>query len=285
MANLRNPCVGAIVVTFNPDDRLREVLTSICSQVSNVVVVDNGSSNIQFIRDLSELNSNINLIELQENFGIGEALNVGVSKVSGLGLKWILTLDQDSITHPDMVKELFSCAIEFEYDSVCPIAVENLAKESISIGHESVDLCITSGQMTKIEVINSINGFDSELFIDNVDFDFCLKLKNHNFSLGRVYSAILFHQLGEVTVKKRCCHTFHTFHTFHSPLRRYYMYRNSVYLIRQYFRSNPIIICKFIVASFLSFFSIIAFGERRACSLKMISLGLFHAFIGRKGGV
>jgi len=274
--------IGAVVVTFNPDDRFTRVLASICEQVSNVVVVDNGSSNIQFVRKISKLYANINLIELHENHGIGVALNAGYSEISAKGLNWIVTLDQDSVADPDMIEELVSIAIKFGYDSTCPVITGkmNQNEKCLKIEHKPIDLCITSGQLTSIDAVNYVQGFDGDFFIDNVDFDFCLKLKNSEFSLGRVYTASLSHQLGNVRIKRRF---FHRFHTFHSPLRRYYIYRNSVYLVRRYLRSNPHIILKFIFVSLMSIFSIAIFGKKRIRSFRLIFLGFFHAIIGRKG--
>lgn len=282
MIEIQKSKIGAVVVTFNPDNRLRRVLSSICAQVSNVIVVDNGSLNIQLVRQLSKLNSNIDLIELGENYGIGVALNVGLSEVSAKGLNWIVTLDQDSIAHPDMIKELAFAAIKFGYDSTCPIIAKEVKqnKERLKIKHEPIHLCITSGQLTSIDAVNNVQGFESDFFIDNVDFDFCLKLKNSEFSLGRIYTASLSHQLGDVRIERYC---FHRFHTFHSPLRRYYIYRNSVYLVRRYLQSNPRIILKFIFVSLLSLFSIATFGKKRIRSFSLIFLGIFHAVIGRKG--
>ena len=37
-------CVAALIVTYNPDDKLLDCVNAISKQVSNVIIIDNGST-------------------------------------------------------------------------------------------------------------------------------------------------------------------------------------------------------------------------------------------------
>ena len=63
-----------IIVTYNPDIKLfSQVLKSIYSNTSYISIIDNGSSNIN---DIRELNADVSLISLVENLGVAAAQNM-----------------------------------------------------------------------------------------------------------------------------------------------------------------------------------------------------------------
>ena len=89
--------LAAIIVTYNPKiDRFKDVINSIVNQVDFIIIVDNGSKNINDIKEICSIKSNIEIIENDINYGIGKALNIGIEKLKN-NYDWILTLDQDSI--------------------------------------------------------------------------------------------------------------------------------------------------------------------------------------------
>jgi rhamnosyltransferase len=89
--------LAAIIVTYNPKiDRFKDVINSIVNQVDFIIIVDNGSKNINDIKEICSIKSNIEIIENDINYGIGKALNIGIEKLKN-NYDWILTLDQDSV--------------------------------------------------------------------------------------------------------------------------------------------------------------------------------------------
>ncbi|MGC8483825.1 MAG: glycosyltransferase [Thermodesulfobium sp.] len=91
---LKNFTVGGLIVTFNPEIELfKKVLESVIPQVSILIVVDNGSCNVN---DIEKLNSIFvfRIIKNNQNQGIAKALNRGVSELQKVpGLEWIIFLD------------------------------------------------------------------------------------------------------------------------------------------------------------------------------------------------
>jgi rhamnosyltransferase len=72
------PCIKSVVVTFNSDIPLFERCLASVANLCEIIVVDNGSSNIDEIRGLLRRFPNSRLIELGANYGLSVAANVGI---------------------------------------------------------------------------------------------------------------------------------------------------------------------------------------------------------------
>jgi rhamnosyltransferase len=230
----------ASIITYNPEsDRLEKNINAIATQVDCVVIVDNGSKNIKDIYKIKDkLKFNIELILNEKNIGIAAALNQALNYANKNNFDWILTLDQDSVCADNMIEEMKNYYKKGNNGKIALIA-PNILDENISLknseiqyGIEYTNAVITSGSLTRTDVAISINGFVEELFIDQVDFDFCLRIKDAGFEIIRVNHAIIYHQLGEISEHKFFGKTITT--TNHSYLRRYYYYRNLVYMYKMH---------------------------------------------------
>ena len=111
-------CAG--IVTYNPDiHRLRENISSIIRQVDHIVICDNGSRNINSIKEII-MSFPIRVIELNENMGIAYALNKICEISIELGYEWVLTLDQDSVSPVNLIKKLAEYANRNDVAIVSP---------------------------------------------------------------------------------------------------------------------------------------------------------------------
>ncbi len=181
--------VCAVMTTFNPSFRVVENLSRIVSQVGVVVVVNDFGEPVEIIEKLK--NKTVYVLNNEENLGIAKSLNRGVSFAKKLGFKYILTVDDDSLFEDDYVSKLYSklldlgdaaCLVGGMYDSVNPR--KDLSKKIV---------LITSGSLFRVKDFDSIDGFNEKLFIDYVDFDFCLRMsKKTNSNKAYVYT-LLFH--------------------------------------------------------------------------------------------
>jgi GT2 family glycosyltransferase len=108
--------VAAIIVTFYPDDRLFELLSSIIHQVDVVWIIDNGSGG-EAKNDIEKYQNNLekpfNIILNSENTGLAAAQNQGIKQAMVFGCDWVLLLDQDSLPAEDMVDSLMSAAANY----------------------------------------------------------------------------------------------------------------------------------------------------------------------------
>jgi rhamnosyltransferase len=153
------------------------------------------------------------------------------------GFEWILTLDQDSICPPNIINSFIPYTKNPDVGIVCPRFFirgnDDSSKQSLEIPSISVDFCITSASLTKLSIWEELEGFNEWLFIDCVDYEYCIKLRKANYIIIRVNTVAIDHMVGAPSYiyfpfgrKKMLLN--------HTPKRNYYIVRNNIYLIRKY---------------------------------------------------
>ncbi len=231
--------ITAGIVSYNPDViRLKENIDACLDQIDSIIIIDNGSRNIEEIEELiAGYNSLIQLYCLGENKGIAYALNELLYYSKAIKKKWLLTLDQDSVLVAGIVQEyveivqmidnvaMVSCVIN---DRSIGMDIEYNNKK----GWEYIDQCITSGSFINIDKMISIDGFDDSMFIDYVDFDICKRIILNDFHIIRVNKIGLLHEVGRAKNVTRFGTKVIVYN--HNPLRIFYQARNRVYYARKY---------------------------------------------------
>ncbi|KFI47467.1 glycosyltransferase family 2 protein [Bifidobacterium boum] len=243
--------ISAGIVTYNPDlVRLRENIESVKNQVEKIFIVDNASKNIQDIRSLSS-EFHITLYDFSENRGIAAALNKLVELSRDEGYGWMLLLDQDSVSTKGMVEKL-SRHIDMNVGIVSPNILDR-NKEYKTKDYENKEVTriktaarksvITSGSLTNLHAWDKVGGFDENMFIDYVDYDFNERLLLNDYKILKVNAAELIHECGSAkrtwlwTPRKESNGQWRLerFYSFgHSPKRCYYKARNRIYYSRKY---------------------------------------------------
>ena len=223
--------IAAGIVTYDPElDRLKDNILSIVNQVDMVIINDNHSINISDIRALCRDYEKVKLLENKKNVGVAMALNNICREAIKEKYDWILTLDQDSICPSDLISQLLQFADQ-QTGIVAPSILyrdnERFYKKQIN-SCEKVKWVITSASLTNLRAWKDIDGFDDILFIDKVDYDFFMRLNNSGYSVKKVKNVVLLHELGNLKCKKILWKLIYI--TNHSPIRYYYMCRNTIYL-------------------------------------------------------
>lgn len=231
--------IAAGIVLYNPDlVRLRENIESIYQQVNMVLLVDNGSINIEEIEQEFNKLENIIFIKNEGNLGIAYALNQLVKYCLRNDYEWVLTLDQDSVVPNDIINSYIKYT---GYENVALISPriidrnEMIHEEKISKIHTDVDVikkCITSASLTNVNKCSDIGFFDEKMFIDLVDFDYCKRALNANYTILRINNVIMNHQLGDMEIRN--IYTKKIRVTNHSKERVYYYSRNSIYYLNKH---------------------------------------------------
>jgi rhamnosyltransferase len=100
--------IAAVIVTYHPlITNIQQLLERLSPQVASIVVVDNGSHNIEEIEKLLVNYQQTTLISLADNHGIGFAQNKGIvfalekSEIGG-----VILFDHDSLPEAQMVQQL-----------------------------------------------------------------------------------------------------------------------------------------------------------------------------------
>lgn len=229
--------IGAGIVTYNPDiDRLKENIDSIMQQVSELVIVDNGSANVDDICSMIEGRSGIYMVWNEENQGIARALNEIVQFADEHAWDWVLTLDQDSVVMPGLIDNYRQY---MGFDKVAMITCLFLDRNygiqqefEFSEEYRYAERCITSGCLTKVAPCLETGGFDEAMFIDYVDFDMCYMLRERGYRILQSSFRGVLHELGNS--QRRVFFGREVIVTNHSPGRRYYYSRNLIYFIRKH---------------------------------------------------
>lgn len=255
--------VVAGIVTYNPDiERLTENIRAIIEQIENIVIVDNGSENLEEIKSCCEKNCNsecIHILALGENKGIAYALNRIVEQSMEIGGEWTLTLDQDSVIPGNMMDEYMKYLNSEQYHSKVAMLVPKIwdrvmqtdisDQKDVEDDYVQVETAITSGTLMENSIWKQLGGFTEELFIDYVDFDYCMKVKLSNYSIIKVNSVKLLHELGNATEVKlfeflvkftrkntslNKLFTMFRYTSNHSAERLYYVTRNQYWYMDKY---------------------------------------------------
>lgn len=223
--------VACGIVSFNPNlNLLKRNIEAIQSQVSDIFIVDNGSSNATEVRNLTLSYPSAHLIENKTNTGIAAALNQTCAAATEIGYHWILTLDQDSVCSSHFVDELLKVKKEcLSAGIVAPVIID---RNVGVVGHctngvQEVRTCITSGSLTNLSAWKEIGGFDEKMFIDSVDFDFCFRLRKAGYRVYQTDAVTLDHAIGNGKKRRFLFWTFSDLE--HSAFRDFYIAQNNVY--------------------------------------------------------
>lgn len=225
--------IAAGMVTFNPAlDDLRGSVPALLKQVETLVVVDNGSSNVEDIASFLVAYPQVKLLRNGENLGIATALNRIFEWAQGSGIDWMLTLDDDSEI-PDGMIDGYRHYLSTQQDGgsevgiVCPLLI-NRKDGTVFRSKRSADECITSGSLTNVSAWRAIGGFDDWLFIDGVDFDFSRRLVAAGYPIVECRDVLMPHQIGESRTVNLVVK--HPIAWNHAPFRWYYIQRNALYI-------------------------------------------------------
>lgn len=274
--------VIASIVTYNPNiQRFIQNVEAILPQVTEIIIVDNASINLMDIRLLIGKYESVSIIENRTNKGIATALNQAAQYALSKGYGWVITLDQDSVA-PDNLVSTYSRFLNCRDIGIvcCKIVDRNFGElereKSKNRGFEDVPVCITSASMMNLRVWKEVGGFNEDMFIDSVDFDICLSMREHGYRIIRTYDTALLHEVGHSEIRKLFGKEYQIYH--HSPLRYYYMIRNGIYLGKRHhftFKATLRAIRLFILVSL--------FEENKMEKISKMLLGFYHASINRYG--
>lgn len=233
--------VTGTVITYNPDlSLLKNNLAAAVPQVSGVLIYDNGSSNVADIRDMASAFPSVELIENGENLGLPVNYNQCSRKIGGDNQdNWLLILDQDSVLPDGYVRAASAFFDRKDVSIICPLywdinveSFEEFQKRIPSEETSYVKRCISSGSICRVRDILDFGGFDEQMFIDYVDYDYCRTATEHGRKILRLNRYYIKHQIGKSRTV-RFLGKPHIIHQ-HSPLRKYYFCRNRVYYARKH---------------------------------------------------
>lgn len=228
--------VFAGIVLYNPEVQLLvQELNSLQKMNLSVILVDNSSANRDDLHTIVARFSSI-IVEIiwnVSNMGIAKAHNQILERCSQHGANWVITFDQDSVIPENLLSE-YCKHVNDNIGIISPVInYQNVKKKEavqLPIFYEK-NWVIASASMINVKVWEKVGGFDEQMFIDLVDRDFCIRVRNAGYKIIAIRNVILEHNLGSPVVKKILFHEFRT--TNHNEIRKYYKVRNYIYLVRK----------------------------------------------------
>lgn len=281
-----------MVVTYNPSCQLMDNLAALVQQVSEVVIIDNGSmaEGQKVLAEALKLGQ-VSLFDNRENLGIAAALNRGVAFARDRGYPWVATFDQDSTVTDGFIETMLSvwksCPSYRNVPLVAPRYRDRHTGRISSYGKGGADpyaeviTTMTSGNLVRTDVFNKVGFFAEDFFMDCVDHEFCLRLRSNGYRIIEVRDAVLVHSLGCMTLHKAFGRTFKVFN--HSKLRRYYNARNRIIVYRRYGFEFPRWVVKDVTNFFREVAGILLFETESRTKMAAVIRGALDGFTGKTG--
>ena len=229
--------VAGVMVLYEPGPEGPEAVRRAAGLVERLFVVDNSAPPVT----LDSAPPHVRHIRNCANLGVAKALNQGLLAAREAGFAYTLLLDQDSwIEKPSLERLLAAQERLADAFIVCPRVLHEpdaLPRRSAEGDVNRVAVAISSGSLVDLARLDEVGLHDEELFIDYVDFEYCLRAGLKGYSIYRVEDAVLSHRLGDRREARLL--GLRRYPTHHSPERRYYKTRNMLYVRRRYVRTHP----------------------------------------------
>lgn len=281
--------VAAVVVTYHPDIKVLENLATLRPQVERLVVVDNGSTVEE--RDalrITASNLGLELIENGENLGIATALNIGVRLALTLDAQWIFLFDQDSQVTPGFTRNMIRSFSESRWKDRLALLTPQYQDMRLGIhitpdrAPEGLETAITSGSLLRAETFQRHGLFCDELFIDSVDHEYSLRLRQAGLILDETTSAVLLHSPGDLTFHKLPGPKPFLASNY-SPVRRYYQERNKIWMAKRYGRRFPLFFVRQFIVSLKDLTKIVLVEKNSWDKFRYFMRGVADGLRGRMG--
>lgn len=266
-----------------------ENLSEVRAQTQALVVIDN-HSNPEALAKIRQASRSIpfQLIENEQNLGIAEALNQGVKWARDAGYPWVILFDQDSRLTAHFIDNMLEtweshpnrdrvCSIHPTYYD--PEVVKDPVRQRASDGGPVTSM--TSGALMPVWVFDKIGWFDSDFFIDEVDSEYCYRIRAAGYIIADSRKAVLVHRTGNPERFNFLGFTCRP--TNHSAMRRYYMSRNRIVLYRRYFRIFPRFVLHSMHMAFIETVKCFVADRDRLHKFRNFLLGSWDGLTGRMG--
>ncbi len=275
--------------------------------VDYIILVDNTEHGTYWINDLYRQNpdtstrcSGVKCFQPFKNLGVASAQNLAVDFVVQHfdDDNKVIFFDQDSVISPDlpaclaqaferlslttMVAAVGPSFVDEQKSFVYPQV--NWSKSGIfqrfipdpSEHHQPVCSLISSGMLTNVRCLKDIGGYDDSLFIDYVDTDWCLKAQSKNYELYIIPSIQMQHAIGSKSIRVLGRNL-----SVHSAVRRYYMIRNSFFMLRKPYVAKRLAL-SFIYRTSVHHFILIMLTPSRCAQLSAFFRGLINGIRHKK---
>ena len=177
------------------------------------------------------------VISNRENKGIAYAQNQALKYLKEKGCEWALMFDQDSVANKTLEKAIEWLERENNSEKNAIVGLNYYDSRidvyaSLSSSPLDVEEVISSGSFVNIKICSILGGMKEHFFIDQVDNEYCYRVKKNGYSIVLLPFVCFDHQMGNIKKHSFFGSTFYTYNQ--KPIRTYYRARNLVLLSNEY---------------------------------------------------
>lgn len=231
--------IAGTITLYYPDRNVVNHILSYLPVLDVLYVLDNSEKpNIEIVNQIVSL-PNVEYTAFEKNTGISYALNYALHKAKERGFDYLLTMDQDSSFPRDMMSRYKNCIVKYtakdKNSTIAMFCVSYTGSTQFEIKNNLPHFIlngITSGSIVPVKIAIENGGFDEKLFIDEVDSEYCYRMEKKGYKILEFPQIKLNHSLGNPTNHHLFNYDFTTYN--HNALRRYYITRNKIYVLKRY---------------------------------------------------
>jgi len=283
-----NRKIAAVVVLYYPGREVISKIDSYFNSIDRLYLIDNSDESDTCLYSLIKKSffEKVSILSNHGNMGIAKALNQAAEMALLDGFNWLLMMDQDSEFYPGSILRLIRCLENYPDTAKIGIfagniEVQNAKNRLSSEGISSPLTVLTSGSILNLSAYILAGPFLNEFFIDQVDHEYCLRLRTKKFSILRCNAATLMHHLGNTDRHKFFGRLINV--SNHDHIRRYYMTRNRFEVCRRYFFIFPYYSFSLLWFSFVDLILIFLYEKEKKLKIRSVLLGLKDFLKGKFG--
>lgn len=297
--------IASVTVAYNGATVLRRHLDSLRRQtrkLNEIVIVNNASTDNTFNLLATEF-PEATVLNLPANVGVGGGFAAGIA-YAALRNKhdWIWIFDQDSVPSGDGLERLLAGLQHLRDTEECPAILAPVCihpetgmiypalswrgwrfRPTARSSEQPItfaDVTISSGSLIRSGAVNKAGLPRADFFMDFVDYEYCLRLRRTGFRIAVVRDSILSHAIGAPTTLHILGRT--KYWTDHVPWREYYMARNELFTLWQYYpgwRSKAFTLSRLARHAL----GLLLFGKQKLACIGMMFRGFLDGRAGRLG--
>jgi rhamnosyltransferase len=210
---INNVC--ALVICYKDYEATSNCIKSIQLQthpVDIIYVVDN-TENPDIENEIYKLDD-VSVLKSSGNLGISGAYHLAFEYALSQGKDWCWTFDQDSVARGNALEELLNSSKHIKNNKVGILASTGISKKNGSLykGNNAswlrlqkpnyrnsiykCDLVISAGSLTNLNYFKEFGYSFKDMFIDWVDFEICIDMNRHGYSIYSCQTSFFDHYIG-----------------------------------------------------------------------------------------
>ena len=243
--------VAVLTIFYNPD---------YSDLISFIELSKSFEGRFCFINSLISKNSldllksnNIEVLGDGSNLGLSRAYNIILNECILKNFNYCFIADQDSRFKRSIIERFIKSSLKMfqkdEYLSLTSMTrcFNNNYKKNITETYSYKKFVINSGALVSCKLWQKVGKYDENLFIDSVDYDFCLRIKKFGFKIINYHDFEFKHSIG-----KEDKYFFNLFkYRSYNHQRHYFTIKDRLYFLKKYSQKNRINKIKLIIKIFL----------------------------------